>query len=324
MLNLRRLVAPVLVSLGMFSGMSFVALDAAAAPGTCKCNNGCHANPGQCLQGNACSIGYEPTCGFRAADGGAPVCPNLSYISCNGTCACEPVPGYCETIGGAEYCDAGPPDAAVPDGTTPDAAIDSAKPDAITPDVITPDVVTPDAPVPDAPTDTPACVPLECPTGTKTLVVSGHCDPYCAQPCGSAEFKCPGALKCVDGFCIPGSSDGDGGVSSCIQPGAPPCGTCKLCSFGDGTCFDDPACSDGGTVTETGGEDTGEEDTALVFDTALEDTGSVEDTGVAPEAPAGEDGGCNCSSPGNASKTDLALIAAAGAMLTVMFRRRRR
>jgi len=311
--DFRRFVAPALVSFGVFFGASAVSLDAWAAPGTCKCNNGCHANPGQCLQGNACSIGYEPTCGFRAADGGAPVCPNISYISCNGSCACAPVPGYCEVIGGAEYCDAGPKDSAVPDGTTPDTTVT----DSVTPDVVTPDVVSPDAP-----TDAPPCVPLACPAGTKTLVVSGYCDPYCAQPCSTSEFKCPGALKCVDGFCIPGTGTGDGGVSSCLLPGAPPCGTCKLCSFGDGTCFDDPACTDGGTVDSGDG---GGDDSALVFDTTVDDAGADDaDAGTTPEGASEDDGGCNCSAPGNASKTDLALIAAAGTLLGVMLRRRRR
>ncbi len=99
-----------------------------ASPGTCKCNSGCHANPGQCVQGNGCSIGYAPSCGYRTAATGA-TCPKTEYISCNGDCTCAPIPNFCETVGGAEYCDAGPPDAA-PDTFVPDTYV----PDTYVPD----------------------------------------------------------------------------------------------------------------------------------------------------------------------------------------------
>lgn len=303
MSSIGRFVAPLAISLAALSSVVFVPSIARAAPGTCKCNNGCHANPGQCLQGNACSVGYEPTCGFRAADGGAPVCPNLSYISCNGNCTCEPVPGYCETIGGAEYCDAGP------DTSVPDAPMDTSVTDTAT-----------DAPK----SDGDACVPLTCPPSTKTLVVAGYCDPYCAMPCGTGEFKCPGALKCIDDFCIPGTTStsadgGDAGFSSCLLPGAPPCGTCRLCSLGDGTCFDNPACSDGGTDGSPDGADTAEEDTQLVFDTSIgDDTGTGEGT-----TPTTDDGGCGCSLPGGSSRDDLIALGVAAALL-VMLRHRSR
>ena len=74
----------------------------ASAQGVCRCNNGCHAYPGQCVQGGStggCEAGYAPFCDNR---GGS--CPRTGWISCSGSCACVRIPGY----------DAGAPDAQAP------------------------------------------------------------------------------------------------------------------------------------------------------------------------------------------------------------------
>lgn len=279
---------------------------AAAAPGTCKCNNGCHANPAQCVKAAGCNIGYAPSCGFRTGDGGIPECPKTDYISCNGDCTCVPIPGFCETVGGAEYCDAGPeptpdtgpgdtgpadtgapldsgvaPDSSTPDTTVVDSSVpdttatDSGTPDTTTPDTIVPDSVVPDSAAvdsaPDGATDTfvpDSCVPLACPPGTKSVPIPGECDPYCAPPCGSGEFKCPGltGASCTDGFCVP----------KCLVS---PCPDCKRCSLGDGTCFDDPTACDGG-VGDGGGD--GASDGAS--------DGAVGDTGLGPDGSVGDVG----------------------------------
>lgn len=342
---------------------------ASAAPGTCKCNSGCHGNPGQCVKGAACSIGYAPTCGYRGGDSGTTSsCPKIEFISCNGECSCVPIPGFCETVGGAEFCDAGPepvpdtsapdtfvPDTAVTDTFVPDAVPDTfvpdAEPDTFVPDTFVsetdpPDTFSPDTePPPDTfvpPTDT--CVPLMCPPGTKAISIAGECDPFCAQPCGSGEFKCSGLVgtECREGFCVP----------RCLVSGCP---DCKKCSLGDGTCFDDPASCDGGvpdgftTDTMGTGDGTSTGDSTAVGDgTATEDSTIIpgDDTGgtstgdssagadgdladTDPFAPADpvagteESGGCGCAIPGSSTETSLAALAGA-AGLAMLFARRRR
>lgn len=115
----------------------------ALAQGTCSCNNGCHARPGQCVMngGNGCAAGYAPFCETRATS-----CPTMGWVSCSGSCACVPIPGY----------DAGtPPDASMP----PDAPVSesSVPPDGPVSDVARVDApvsessVPPDAPASDAP-----------------------------------------------------------------------------------------------------------------------------------------------------------------------------
>jgi MYXO-CTERM domain-containing protein len=385
----KKLFAAVAAALA-FAATSVVAPNEAdAAPGTCKCNSGCHANPGQCLTGSACNVGYAPACGFRSPDAGAD-CPKTDYISCNGTCSCTPIPGFCETIGGAEFCDAGPPDTGLPDTEMPDTR-DSAPPDtempdtrdSALPDTEMPDTldtaVPPDTEMPDtrdsalpdtadtmdtmdtldtrdtAPVD--ACMPLECPTGTKTIVVAGECDPYCAQPCGGGEFKCAGlaGTVCMDGFCVPKGPDG--GIS-CLTTGCGDAGSCMRCNLTDGVCFEDPTrCVDGGPIGDGGGTgDTsgmeGGELDATVTDTADMDTNPFNDTGsgdqdgmmggdtsggvdgdvvdtggdgfLDPTADPDTQGGCGCSVPGNTAENTLAALASAAALAMVFARRRRK
>jgi len=346
-----------------------------AAPGTCKCNSGCHASPGQCVKGAACNIGYAPTCGYRS---GAAECPKVGYISCDGTCTCTPIPGFCESIGGAEYCDSGAPDTSVPDTFVPDTFVpDTFVPDTFVPDTFVPDTFVPDTFVP--PTDSfvedtfvpdtfvpdtfvedtfvpdtfvpdtyvedtfvpdvDSCVPLECLPGTKTIVIPGECDPFCAQPAGGGEFKCSLGFVPVDGFCLP----------KCMTTGFA-CADCKRCSLGDGTCFDDITACDGGVpdgfeggTTDTagggdgsGGDGTVVEDTSVSFDTGgtgddatVGDSSGTVDTGdpfgPAPDAEATTEtqGGCGCSVPGTSSDTTLAALAGAAALALVFARRRR-
>ena len=279
---------------------------AEAAPGTCKCNNGCHGNPGQCIQGNGCSIGYAPSCGVRISETGVSECPKAGYISCNGTCICTPIPGYCETIGGAEFCDAGPPDTGTDtgkDSSVPDTSVadtfgadtfvadtfvadtfvadtfvadtfvaDTFVADTFVDDTFVADTFVADTFVPDS------CVPLECPPGTSSIAVPGQCDPFCAQPCGAGEFKCSGLVgtECKSGFCVP----------KCLTSGCP---DCKRCSLGDGLCFDDDtACDAGapdgsstdGAVTDGSGGDGTSGDGTVGEDTGGSGDGTVEDTGA--------------------------------------------
>jgi len=366
-----------------FATMSVVApLEADAAPGTCKCNQGCHANPGQCLNGAACNFGYAPSCGFRDADAGAD-CPKSDYISCNGTCVCTPIPGFCETIGGAEFCDSGPPDTGLPDTEKPDTEMPDTRdteplPDTadtfVEPDTFVPpdtrdteplpdtadtrDTEMPDTrdtePLPDTMDTMPvdSCVPLVCPMGFKTIIVPGNCDPYCAQPCGTGEFKCFGGLVCVDNFCVP-KGPGDGGMS-CLSTGCP---DCQKCNLTDGICFVDPTrCADSGAGDGGGGSDGGDPDGTVVTDTAGgdgsvnpgDDTGGTstdgtigDDTGVPtttdgsidndgsvnpgdPTADPGTEGGCGCSVPGNNAENTLAALTAAAALALVFARRRKK
>jgi len=124
----------------------------AFAQGTCDCNNGCHASPGQCLQRGNCTQGFAPYCDNRASS-----CPgHQSWVSCGGGCTCVPIPGY---DAGVSMPDANVPvDASRPDVVTP---VDAARPDVVTPaDAARPDVVTPaDAARPDVVTPTDAARP---------------------------------------------------------------------------------------------------------------------------------------------------------------------
>ncbi|MBL8720099.1 MAG: hypothetical protein JNL79_29200 [Myxococcales bacterium] len=351
---------------GLFAGGLTLALAllaparADAAPGTCKCNSGCHANPAQCVKASGCNIGYAPSCGFRGADGGIPECPKTGYISCNGDCTCEPIPGFCETIGGADYCDAGPkdsgsdttpvdggidatfdssvPDTTVTDGGAGDSApvdstptdggiADSLGTDSTAVDTFVPDTAAVDS-APDVATDTPtdACVPLECPAGTKAIPIPGECDPFCAPPCGTTgEFKCAGltGTVCTDGFCVP----------KCLVS---PCPDCKRCSLGDGLCFDDPtACDggvgdggDGGASDASGDGDDGGASDATIGDAGADGaadgaTDADLDGGVDPLLEAGSDGGCGCATPRSA-RAEGGLAAIGLLALAGRLRRRRR
>jgi MYXO-CTERM domain-containing protein len=335
-----RLVGLVAIAWASFLSVSALPATASAAPGTCKCNSGCHANPGQCVKGAACNVGYAATCGYRT---GAAACPMVGYISCDGTCACTPIPGFCDTIGGAEYCDSGvkdtgPPDTFVPDTFVPDTFVpDTFVPDTFVPDTFVPDTFVPDTFVP--PTDT--CVPLECPPMTKTIGLPGECDPYCAPAAGGGEFKCsvyPGTVL-VDGFCVP----------KCLTVGNT-CADCQRCSLGDGKCFDDLTACDGGvpdgfeggtTLDGSAADGTvvtdSADDVPISFDTgtAGDDGGTSADGSVGADTgdpfgpPADGDvttftqGGCGCALPGSSTDGALVALAAAVAAGIVVARRRR-
>ena len=388
---------------GQFLGAFFVAAAvfgtamltpsaASAAGGTCSCNSGCHNSPGMCLLKNFCALGYVASCGYRSDDGGLPVCPKVGYISCDGTCGCVPIPGFCETVGGADYCDSGPPDTGTDTATADTSVSDTATADTATADTATSDTAVSDTAVSDTlvdtgtpvdsappvdtgtpvdsappvdtgtpadsappidtgtpvdstppddtgtpPVDAPAdtCVPSACPPGTKAVVIAGECDPFCAQPCGTGEFKCAGltGTKCSDGFCIP----------ACLLTGCP---DCQRCSIGDGKCFDDTsACadagsdggggdgtaSDGGTGDGSGGDGSGDDasggdggvDAATVGDSSFGADGDLDGAPGNPDAGTAPKGGCGCEIPGDSSTgSNAALLAAAAAM--VVFARRRR
>jgi len=270
---------------------------ASASPGTCTCNSGCHESPGMCIQKVFCSVGYLPSCGYRGGDGGAPECPKIGYLSCDGTCTCVPVPGGCEVFPDAEYCDSGPKDSST-DGVVD---VDSSFPDTTTETTPPPD--TPDG-----------CVPMTCPPGTKAIAVPGECDPFCANPCGSPEFGCKGffGTECKDGFCVP----------KCLTK---PCAACTKCSVGTGTCEDDGSCSDGGDGGGEGSSDTSSSDSSS-SDGAGDDTSldsSPPGDGGGDELAQGDTGGCGCNVPGGTTAAELGLVAAAAALVVLVSRRRR-
>ncbi len=299
-------------------GVAWAPSIASASPGTCKCNSGCHANPGQCVKGNGCSLGYAPTCGYRSESSGAPVCPKVGYLSCNGTCECVPIPNFCETVGGAEYCDAGPPDTGAPDTYEP--------PDTYVEDTYVEDTYVEDTYVP-PPVD--SCVPLACPAGTKGVAVPGECDPFCAQPCGGGEFKCAGLFgtTCVDGFCVP----------DCLITG---CAACQTCGLGDGKCFEsgcgEDAGGDGATTTDAAapGDDTGSSggdggsspgDSTVAPGDASGGASDAQGSAQSPlvDGPVEQDGGCGCRVGARTSSEGLA-AAAMGIGALIVARRRRR
>lgn len=76
---------------------------ARAVGGTCECYaDVCTAGGAACVKSTACEVGYAPVCRARLPDPG--VC---SALVCTGVCDCAQIPGFCETTGGADYCDAG-------------------------------------------------------------------------------------------------------------------------------------------------------------------------------------------------------------------------
>ena len=276
----------------VLGGVALAPSSAQASPGTCSCNSGCHDNVGQCVKGASCSKGYAPACGARTPDSGSTTCPKVGSVSCDGVCNCTPIPFFCDTVGGAEYC----PDAGTDGGTTGDAG----KSDGSTP---LPDATpTPDAKLPpeDAPATLPdggKCPPPSCPPGTRTIVIPKQCDPYCAQPCGTGEFKCPPGLACVEGWCVPG----------CL---ATACTGCQSCDLSAGSCYDDPAlCGDGGIV---GGDSGGFGDDGGDAGDPL----SADPSGTAK-------GGCGCATVGSNNDT-VALMGAFGVLIALGLARRPR
>lgn len=56
----------------------------ASAQGRCRCNNGCHNYPGQCVSGSgSCDEGYAPFCDTRPTTD----C-RTGWVSCSGACTC--------------------------------------------------------------------------------------------------------------------------------------------------------------------------------------------------------------------------------------------
>lgn len=355
--------ASVVLAIGFMVATSFVAVPAAAAPGTCECFSGiCVATPGGCVKTTGCSLGYQAACQIGSRDSG--VCPVPGQVTCLGTCGCMPIAGFCESVGGAEFCDAGvdtgAPDTTVVDTAVPDTSVaDSAKPDTSVStdtgvtdtakpdtavgdsapvDTAVPDTAVPDTAVPDVtPVDTgvpgdggvdtgtpgdggdtgapldaaDGCVPLSCPMGTSTVAIPGECNPYCAQPCGTSEFKCsalPGT-ECRDGFCIP----------KCLIT---PCPVCKRCRVGEGVCGDDMTCDAGPDATP---EDTATEDATIDFDTGTDDATTPDagdPFGNADQDTLGTQGGCGCDVPGSGTSDALAMLAGAAAIAALARRRR--
>jgi MYXO-CTERM domain-containing protein len=207
----------------------------ANAQGVCKCNNGCHAYPGQCTHSNDCDPGYAPTCDTRP-DGG---CPQVGWVSCSGGCTCTPIPGWDAGVDAAP--EAGPHDAA-PD-VVPDVVADVVH--DVVQDVVADvvhDVVVDVAPdvEPDAPEDAPPDVTYE--------------------PCGSLEHPCPPHYQCVQGWCVPDGTDAgveDAGGFYPFDSSAPPSGPGDDGTGGadaaleGGDAFDDPTAKNSGCSCRT-------------------------------------------------------------------------
>jgi len=67
-----------------------LAAPTARAQGRCRCNNGCHNYPGQCVNGSGnCDQGYAPFCATRPAS----EC-RTGWVSCSGECTCVRIPGW--------------------------------------------------------------------------------------------------------------------------------------------------------------------------------------------------------------------------------------
>lgn len=368
--NMKRLLVAILATAALLTCAS----DSLASPGTCECHaNTCTIGGTGCVKSSACSLGYAPTCRARIDD---TIC---TFLVCTGACDCAQIPGFCETVGGADYCDAGP-DTGLPDTGSGDTSVtdtaagdaadggdtairDSSTTDASAGDSTTTDTGAGDATSGDARLDAPAdtaapdsatgdtgggdsaigdsgdtgsgdgsgdtgsdtanddargdggdgdtCVPLKCPTGTRAESIPGECNPYCAQPCGTGEFKCsalPGT-ECKDGFCVP----------KCLLTG---CDACRRCNLGEGTCVEDPTKCDGGI----GDASDSSSDAFLDFDTGTTDAtfGDTRDPFVDPDFDFyGTQGGCGCGAPGSAADR-AALLAASVALTSVLMARRRR
>lgn len=164
----------------MATGIILIPVHARAQTGTCECNMGCHARPGQCVIRNNCLTGYAPFCGVRAES-----CPQMGWVSCNGMCYCVAIPGFDAGVRDAAGTDATSTDVAGPDVPGTDATgTDATRMDATPPPDARSDVASIDAPGMDAPAadaprmdapaeetaDTP--MPPACPDG---VVVEGVC-----------------------------------------------------------------------------------------------------------------------------------------------------
>ena len=165
----------IVFALALLSSMPALTLtsEAWAGPGTCKCNGGCHSFPGQCTHSNGCSQGYAPQCGNKAN-----ACPQVGWVSCDGTCVCTPT--------------LGPPDGGSSDGGTSDAGSNNDSGVPILPDGgggYT------DAALP-PPSGDAGC---DCPDGSRCVGP----DNFCAGPCGNGEFPCRPSEVCTQGYCVP-------------------------------------------------------------------------------------------------------------------------
>ena len=211
---------------GAFATLLLVATPsiALADPGTCMCNDGCHAFPGQCTHSNGCSPGYAPQCGERST-----TCPEVGWISCDGTCTCVAIPGWdagASGDGGSSSSDAG---SGSKDGGSSGGSDGGVSPPPDGGGTYT------DAGLP-PPGNDAGC---NCPTGTKCVGP----DDFCASPCGHGEFPCPPSEVCTQGYCVPVCE-----IFTCKAP--------LLCDLSTGNCSSDPnAGADGGSISALDGGD---------------------------------------------------------------------
>ena len=241
-MNLFRLaLLAIFVSLGVT-----IAPATAAAQGTCRCNNGCHANPGQCVQGAGCAVGYAPFCGNRSGS-----CPTAGWVSCSGACMCVPIPNFDAGTG--------------TDAMTSD--VPGPGPDVVRTDVVSSDVpasmdvpASTDVPAsmdvpagedvqppPDAPpaadvvtfvdTPPPRDVQVVCPDG---IIIDGICYMERCQYEVEIGLYCGTGQRCI--------ADGDGGTSGICVPtcGGNMCPGGSFCDPVQGCRMGTPNCS---TVT---------------------------------------------------------------------------
>ena len=227
-------------------------------PGICKCNSGCHASPGQCVIGNGCNIGYEPLCGYRGGDGGGLAsCPKVSYISCDGTCDCAPIPGFCDLVGGADYCETGPEAGvdATSDTTvsTTDTAVadiaDTTLSDTTGADTTAMDTT---ATAADTTSDTAADGPNADSATSVDVAVSDTTPPLDATPVGDA-VTVDGAVDALVSADVGDAQPGDAcdplvcqiGTISIPVPGSCDPFCAQPCGGGEFKCFSGTTCSGG-------------------------------------------------------------------------------
>ena len=188
--------------------------EALGDPGTCQCNDGCHSFPGQCTHSNGCNVGYAPVCGTRPTG----TCPKVGWVSCDGTCTCEPIAGFDAGAGSSGTTSSS--GASTSSGTTSSGGSSGSLGGSFIDASVPP-------PLPDA-------GPCSCPNGNACTGCAGA-DNFCASPCSPTEFPCSGGQACVQGFCVPVCC-----VSACVAP--------ALCDPGSGECTGD----DGGAGSTFG------------------------------------------------------------------------
>jgi MYXO-CTERM domain-containing protein len=229
-----------IVLMSALVALGFVAWSPDAyAQGTCRCNNGCHAIPSQCVQGSGCEPGYAPFCGNRAS-----TCPHMGWVSCSGDCTCVPIPGY---DAGMTPVDSGPGggDASFTDARTGEDAPSAtdAFSSADGPAGATDGAQAPDAPGPDSTPGTDGSSAGSDGSTPGTDSSSAGSDGSTPAMDGSSGTPPGGTVPCPDGVVVDGVCYNQHCVYEyelnwqCVDPG-------QRCRLFQGVPFCVPVCAD--------------------------------------------------------------------------------